>query len=131
MTTHQDVLERDTTTAPRMNWIVRLLFVLSAGGGIWYFYRTGDYVGVAFVWVTLVASFSGFRMGLTRMGASVVALGAAICVAPQLGISQEARFAQWLGTTGLINRFVSIAVVGLVIAFVLTLILSAISTRMM
>ena len=111
-------------SAPKMSWSAGLLFAVPAAGFIWYFMSSQDFVGVGSVLVVLLAAFSGFRLGFSKMGVSLVAFAAAFWFASQLGIQYESQFTQWFGTTGLLNRFIAIGVIGLGIALLGTIILS-------
>ena len=65
-------------------------------------------------------AFSGFRLGAVAILGSIGAIAAAIEYAPSIGCAQEFRFTQWFGTTGLLNRFLCIGVVGLAITLGVT-----------
>jgi uncharacterized membrane protein required for colicin V production len=64
--------------------------------------------------VTL-AAFLGFNYGLARFSGSIAALVAAFWFAPQLGIAYEGQVAESLQTTGLLNRFLCVGVIGFLI----------------
>lgn len=126
---HEEADVRPET--PRMGTPVFLFWCLLFGGVGAYFFQRPDYVGVAGTAAIAIACFSGFRLGASRIAASLLGLAAAIAVAPQLGVSQEHRFTEWFGTTGLANRFLSVGVIGLAITLVATLMVVIITNRMM
>ncbi len=108
-----------------------LFWCLLFGGVGYFFFQKLDYVGMAGTAAIAITCFGGFRLGASRITASLAAIAAAIALAPSLGVSHEYRFSEWFGTTGLANRFLSIGVIGLLIALVVTLIAVAISNRIM
>jgi hypothetical protein len=95
-----------------------MLWCLLFCGAGYYFFQKLDYVGMAGTAIIAVACFSGFQFGASRIAASLIGIAAAVALAPQLGMSQEHRFSEWFGTTGLVNRFLSIGVIGLLISLV-------------
>ena len=121
----------DRPASPRMGWATFCFWSLLFCGVGYYFFQKLDYVGVAGTAAIAIAGFAGFRMGATRIAISLVAIAAAIALAPKLGVSQEYRFAEWFGTTGLANRFLSIGVIGLSIILVATVIAVMITNRLL
>ncbi len=93
-----------------------LLFI----GPSLYFGWEGDYALAAVCSVSGFAAFSGFRLGAVAILGSIGAIAAAIEYAPSIGYAQEVRFTQWFGTTGLLNRFLCVGVVGLTITLGVT-----------
>lgn len=87
-----------------------------------YFVIQGDHVLAAALAVTGIASFGGYRTGSVYIAGSLIGIGVAIALAPSIGRSQEMRFAEWFGTTGVTNRIVSIGTVGVIISFVVSMI---------
>ncbi|MGB7348189.1 MAG: CvpA family protein [Pirellulaceae bacterium] len=118
-------------SAPRMSGGASLIVIAIGAGVIGYSAYLGDYVVAATAAIVLFCALAGFRMGLMRMAASIAAFAAAVYFAPQLGLTYERSFSEWAGTTGLLNRFLAIASIGLVISLLATLVLSAITTRML
>ena len=116
---------------PRMSWLGRIFFTALAAGGIWYFMSSSDYVGAGAILVVLISAFSGFRLGFSKMGASLAAFGAAFYFAPKLGLQYESQFAEWFGYSGLLNRVVAIGSIGIAIALIGTIILSMITGRIL
>jgi len=80
----------------------------------------GDYALSAVCAVSGFTAFSGFRLGAVAILGSIGAIAAAIEYAPSIGYAQEVRFTQWFGTTGLLNRFLCVGVIGLVITLGVT-----------
>lgn len=104
------------------------MFVLSLLGtllGVGWFLRQGDVVTAAAIVLIGFPGLIGFKMGFGRVFSSVAALAAAGYFAPSIGMNYEARFAEQFGTSGLTNRFLCIAAVGVLISLVTSLILSA------
>ena len=132
MTNHDEYLdEQEPVSAPKMSWTAGLFFSASAAAGIWYFMTSQDFVGAGSILVVLLAAFSGFRLGFSKMGASLAAIAAAIWFAPQLGIQYESQFTEWFSTTGLLNRVIAIGSIGAGIALGGTIVLSFISGRIL
>ncbi len=102
---------------PKMNLPARLLFLSLFYGSAIFFLVQADYVLAASLMIAGAASFAGYRAGTVYIVGSLVGFAVAIAVAPRLGISQEYRFEQWFGTTGLTNRLLSIGTVGILVSF--------------
>ncbi|WP_197455786.1 CvpA family protein [Stieleria neptunia] len=90
-------------------------------------YRRGDPVTAITIVVIALAGWGGFRMGFARIAASILALVAAVAYAPAMGMHYQAAFSERFGTTGLTNRFLCIAAIGVLISLVVTLGISMIS----
>ncbi|QDT11244.1 CvpA family protein [Planctomycetes bacterium K23_9] len=131
MTNFDDSLESTYFEPPRMSWSAWLLLVASAAGAIGYSVYLSDYVVAATVGVVLITAMMGYRMGLSRVVASLGALTVAFMYAPQLGITYENHFFEWFGTTGLLNRIIAISAIGFGIAMLATIVLSMITTRIL
>jgi uncharacterized membrane protein required for colicin V production len=112
---------------PWLRFLFSLLFFGSAG----YFAYERDFVLAGICLVTGLSAFSGYRMGLVCVLTWVIAIGAAIRLAPSLGQEHELHFQEWLGTTGLLNRFVSIGVVGVLISFAVSTVLIVVTGRLL
>lgn len=95
-----------------------------------YFGYQGDYIAAAMLSVGGFGAFTGYRTGAFSMVASLVAITAAICCAPEIGMTHSYRFTEWFGTTGLANRFLAIGLVGLAIGVFVMFILWMILGRM-
>jgi uncharacterized membrane protein required for colicin V production len=90
----------------------------------------GDDIAAAFCVVTGIGALSGYRAGAASIATLLVAGAAAILLGPALGMSQQDRFTQWFGTTGLTNRFLSIGMMGLLIALASTAMLTVIARKL-
>jgi len=101
-----------------MLWKWRLLFVAIFFGPAIYFGSEGDYVLSAVIATAGFSAFTGFRMGAMAMITSVAAIALAVTYAPSIAYQHQLRFTEWFGTTGLLNRFISIAAVGLSITII-------------
>ncbi|MFK8111426.1 MAG: CvpA family protein [Rubripirellula sp.] len=103
-----------------MNPICRLFLLLLFFGSAGYFAYERDFVLAGLCAFTGVGAFSGYRAGLVYAMTWLAAIGTAILYAPGIGQTYESHFTNLLGTTGLLNRFVSIGIVGVLISFVLS-----------
>ena len=92
-------------------------------------YRRGDPVAALTVVTVSLCGWSGFKMGLCRISATVMALIAAVAFAPSLGMRFEGRFSEQFGTTGLTNRFLCVAAIGVVISLVVTILVTMIASH--
>lgn len=110
--------ETEPSRTMRLGW--KLVWSLAFFGPAIAMGYAGQWLFAAILVAAAVGSFSGFRIGAFSIFTSLVAIGVAIRYAPELGMTHAYRFEQWFGTTGLANRFISIAVFGLVIAVVVT-----------
>ncbi|WP_162006709.1 CvpA family protein [Roseimaritima sediminicola] len=97
---------------------------------IGYFAYQGDYVLSVALGVVAVLAISGFRLGLLRIVGSLAGMTLAVLYAPQLGQTYAPHFHTWLGTTGLTNRFIAIAAIGLLITSVTALLFVVLSRRL-
>jgi uncharacterized membrane protein required for colicin V production len=98
-----------------MSWRCRLLFGVLFFGPALYFKFDGDVILSVVCAVAGLAAFGGYRAGAASILALIVGFAVAIAYAPAIGLAQEWRLSQTLGTTGLTNRFLSIAIAGLLI----------------
>ena len=114
--------------AASMPWKIRIFLLVLFIGPAAYFCHGGDYILAALIALTAISAFSGFRIGATAMFTSVIAITAAIAYAPSIAYPHEFRFTEWFGTTGLLNRIVSVGAVGLAMT-VLTSVLAMLVTR--
>lgn len=110
-----------------------LFFPLSIGtlAAAVLLYRRGDTVAAITIMTISLFGWIGFRMGLGRIIATVLALVAAISLAPSLGTRFETQFSSQFGTTGLTNRFVCIAAIGVLISMVVTIVVTILSNRLL
>ena len=131
MSDFSDSLAPTRFVPPKMSWAAWFLAVAAGSGAVAYGVYLNDYVIAATAAVALLSALTGFRMGLTRVGASLAAFTAAFMFAPQLGVTYESHFSQWFGTTGLLNRCVAVGTVGIVIFLVAALFMSAVASRIL
>ena len=110
---------------------VGLFLVLSIGSmiGAFLLFRRGDAVAGISVLVLAMGVWTGFKMGLSGILVAAVALGAAIWLGPEIGMRYETEIGSRIGTTGLVNRFLCIGLVGVVISLITTLVLSLTVSR--
>ncbi len=120
MTTSRPIDDSDNSNRPRMSWKCRLFIGVLFIEPSLYFGWEGDYVLAAVCLVSGFTAFSGFRLGAVSILGSIGAIAAAIAYAPSIGYAQEVRFTQCFGTTGLLNRFLCVGVVGLAITLGVT-----------
>jgi uncharacterized membrane protein required for colicin V production len=106
-------------------------FSISTLAAAFIFFRRGDPIAAATVLEIALFGWIGFRMGFGRISATVLAFLAAISLAPSLGIRYESQFSNQFGTTGLTNRFLCIAVIGVLISLAVTLLVTMISSRIL
>ncbi len=109
-----------TTKPPRMSWKWRLFISALFLGPSLYFGWEGDYVLAVVCSVSGFTAFSGLRLGAVAILGSLGAIAVAIEYSPSIAYSQELRFTQCFGTTGLLNRFLCIGIVGLAITLGIT-----------
>ena len=101
---------------------VRLFWCVAFFGPAAYFGYQGDYLLGAILACAGLGAFGGFRVGMLSMLTSVAAITAAIIYAPEIGMQYEQQISAKLGTTGLINRTVSVVGVGIGISFLVWLV---------
>ncbi len=109
-------------------WLFLPLVLISLAGAFLMF-RRGDQVTAITIVITALAGWGGFKVGFGRIAASVVALVAAVAYAPAIGMQYQDAFAQRFGTSGLTNRFLCIAAIGVLISLVTTLGITIIGNR--
>lgn len=113
-----------------MSLKMRLFWTAVFFGPATYFGYQGDYIAAALLSVGGFGAFTGYRTGAFAIVASLLAITAAICYSPEIGMTHSYRFTQWFGTTGLANRFLAIGLVGLAIVAVVMFALWMILGRM-
>jgi uncharacterized membrane protein required for colicin V production len=101
------------------------------GGATVYFGLAGDQVTATLVGVMLLAGLSGYRVGAFKLAGFFAGVAAATTFAPPLGSQLEPSCAQWLGTSGLMNRAVSIGSVGLGITLTAVVLVAVLSRRLL
>ena len=114
----------DRIAMPTWLWLPLSILTVAAA---FLLYRRGDPVAAGSVVVVALSAVMGFRMGFVRITATIVALVAAVALAPALGMNYEDAFAEQFGTTGLTNRFLCIASMGVFVSLTITLALAFIS----
>lgn len=112
---------------PWLRFCITLLFCGLAG----YFAYEGDFVVAGISVVTGVSALSGYRIGLLYSLTWLIAIAAAITFAPNVGRNFESQFSEWFGTTGLLNRFMCIGVVGILISLITSTTLVILAGRLM
>lgn len=108
---------------------VRLLLLVAFCTPTLYFALSDDLVTATVCMASGIAAFGGYRTGAGYILAMLGAAAAAIAFAPSIGLSQEWRISQWLGTSGLTNRLLSVSLVGLLIGLVTLFLLSFLIRR--
>lgn len=114
----------------KMRFGVRLILCLAIYGTAAYFKFQGDYITGSILAVSGIAAFAGFRAG--ALGIFILLMGASIAlwVAPTIGVTHEATFAEFFGTTGLTNRLASIVAVAIGIVVLSAVVSKLISRRL-
>lgn len=105
-------------------WLILLGLLGSATA---YFWSQGDLLAATTLVAITIAGFSGYRVGALKLVGFIGGVAVAIAYAPILGRTLEPQFAEWLGTTGLSNRMLSIGLVGIGITLVATIVFALIS----
>lgn len=104
-------------------WGLAFIFVGPAAAAVW-FWKEDDPVTAIAISATALSGWIGFKMGLGRIIASLGAFVAACYFAPSLGMNYETWFSEKFGTTGLTNRALCVASIGVLISLVVTALLS-------
>jgi len=115
--------ESPITTRPRMGALWALLLVVAVLGLFGYFCNQSDWISAAATLAVGFAAFGGFKTGAFKALALLASATATFYLAPYLGMQVETTFSNWVGTTGLTNRFYAVLVTGLVV-FLITLIVT-------
>lgn len=106
-----------------MSLPVRLFWCIAFFGPAAYFGYQGETVLAAILASAGVGAFGGFRVGVLSILTSVAAIAAAIVYAPEIGMQYELQVGSKLGTTGLLNRCISVAAVGIGISMLVWLVM--------
>ncbi len=114
---------------PAAAFPISLLVAGLFGPPILYFGYQQDYVLAGVLVAVAISAVSGFKLGMLRIFGSLVGIYAAVALAPTWGRGQAHHFTEWLGTTGLTNRFVAIGTIGLAIALAVTCVFVLLSRR--
>lgn len=97
--------------------------------GISYFWMKEDHVTASALGIVMIAGLSGYRIGAMRLAGFLGGAAAAVALAPTWGKALEPKIAEFLGTTGLTSRVLSIGTVGIGIT-IGAMILMAVLSRM-
>ena len=122
-------ITRDEKRSTSMRFGRRLFLTLIFLGPALYFVSDGDLVMAAVCLAAGLAAFGGYRTGAAYIIAMVAAATVAIAFAPSIGLTQEWRLSQWLGTTGLTNRLLSVGLVGLLMTLLILFTVSLLLSR--
>lgn len=106
------------TMHPWLKW--GLIGSALAGGGFFVF--QGDPITGTLCCAAGLAAISGFRLGASRLFASVLGFTLAYRFAPALGTEYEYEFSKVFDTSGLTNRFMAIAWVAVLISLIVFLV---------
>jgi uncharacterized membrane protein required for colicin V production len=98
-----------------MRFACRLLPCLLIFGSALVLALRGDWITTAILIASATAAFVGFRSGGVSILFFLGAATLAFYVAPSVGMKHELQLTLWFGTTGLTNRFISVAVVAVAI----------------
>ena len=101
----------DSEVSPSLSWPAFLFWAVFFFGPAAYFVNQGEYLLPVVLVAAGISAFSGYRMGALSIITGITALAAAIWFAPAIGVDHESQFQEWFGTTGLLNRGVSVAIV--------------------
>ena len=111
----------------RMPWWVYYPMFLTVAGVAYWLFRGGDPVAAIGFVAVFFCGVTGFRIGLANIVASLLGIYAAFAIAPPLGLAAEVRFAEYVGTGGLLNRLLCIGVFGVLISMIVTMVLMMLS----
>jgi uncharacterized membrane protein required for colicin V production len=92
---------------------MRLFWCVVFFGPAAYFGYQGESLLAAILACGGIGAFGGFRVGVLSILTSVAAITAAVIYAPEIGMQYERNVSETLGTTGLLNRCISVAAVGI------------------
>ena len=123
----QNAHKRPRAAPRRMPFWIVAVYCLATIGPAFLFARRGDFVTAGSIVMISLCGFIGFRMGLGSIIATLLGLVAAIGFAPMIAMRYEANFSERFGTTGLTNRILCIAIVGVLISLLTTLLMIVIS----
>ena len=87
-----------------------------------------DYVCAGLLLIVGAGCLSGFKVGAVRTLATVAGIIAAIWFTPQFAGDLEPKLTEWISTTGLTNRLLSIGLIGIAIVGVTVLVVGLISS---
>lgn len=108
---------------PRMGALWALLLLAIVVGLFGFFCNQSDWISAATTLAIGIAAFGGFRIGALKAFAFLISATATFYLAPHLGMRFENTFSNWIGTTGLANRFYTVLTTGLIV-FLLSVIVT-------
>ena len=123
---HRRAEARSKRKPRKMPFFVLLLMMILVAAACFFFAKENDYVALVATVLVSISCLFGFSFGLSKVLGSLIGVGTAVAFAPGLGASREGLFTEWFGTTGILNRWLIIGVIGLLIAFVVGVIASVI-----
>ena len=119
--------DQNTDRSGFPKWL--LVAGMLAGVGV-YFWMTGDQLTATLIGAMLMTGLSGYRLGALKLVGLLGGAAAAIAFAPGIGKQLESQMAEWLGTSGLMNRVASIGLVGIAITLAAVLLVALLSRRL-
>jgi uncharacterized membrane protein required for colicin V production len=130
--TKKRVLVKKKPVKPRGTPMTRrLIYATLLFGPAIIFGLGGDYLVAGVCGMAAIGALWGYRTGAVSFLTSLIALAAAFFFAPAIGQSYEYHFSQWFGTTGLMNRVLSVGVFGVLLAFVIAGLMTLISLKVL
>ena len=123
--------ESPVPTRPRMGALWALLLVFAALGSFGYFCNQSDWISAAATLSIGFAAFGGFKTGAIKALAFLTSATATFYLAPYLGMQVESTFSNWVGTTGLANRFYSVLVTGMLVFLTTVIVTIKIGNRIL
>lgn len=112
-----------------MSWLVFLVLLLGSIAAAVVFVRRGDYVMASVAPLIAGSAWIGFHFGLCHMLVGAAALGVAIKYAVPLGMLYQIKISAIFGTTGLANRMLGIAIAGILVSLLVSLVGAFIASR--
>ena len=121
--------ESPIPTHPRMGALWALMVVVAVLGCFGYFCNQSDWISAAATLAVGFAAFGGFKTGAIKALAFLASATATFYLVPYLGMQVESTFSNWLGTTGLTNRFYAVLVTGLVVFLIMLIVTVKLGNR--
>ncbi|MAI73713.1 MAG: hypothetical protein CMM01_22835 [Rhodopirellula sp.] len=116
---------------PRMGALLALLLLIAVLGLFGYYCNKSDWISAAATLAIAFAAFGGFKTGASKALAFLTSATATFYLAPYLGMQFENTFSDWVGTTGLANRFYAVLVTGLLVFLVTVIVTLKIGNRVL
>ncbi len=117
------------TDPVRMSRLLFLVLLLGSIAAAVVFVRRGDYVMASVVPLIAGSAWMGFHFGLCHMLVGAAALGVGIKYAVPLGMLYQIKISAIFGTTGLANRMLGIAIAGILVSLLVSLVGAFIASR--